>query len=274
MKYKLEFWRYGLFDYEEAEKHLNRMSEEGWDIEGVATEWFPLAVYQKRLGGRKTCYSIVPIKENDTDFVRICEDAGWRKVRAIRSGLCIFEAKDKNAKQPFTDEMTKYQNVLEVAESTNPLSGLAILAIVLLINFFQDFKSGWGSTEYYVLAGICMMAMLSIVLAFKEYRFHKKAAEYAEEGINLQKSPIYKYFGLVSCGGAVIIGVGLIVYLLYCYINIYPSVLGIILTAATPFIFLLGGFLRAAKHFDVTGILLMYISIISPGFVLLLVEGI
>ncbi len=274
MKYKLELWKYGLFDYEDAEKHLNHMSENGWDIVGIATEWFPFAVYQKRLKDSKKRYSIVPIKEEDTDFVRICEDAGWRKVRAIRGGLCIFEATDRDAKQPFTDEVTKYQNVLEVAESNNLVSSFVILAIIIAFNFFQDFKSGWGTTSYYAIAGICLIGMLNVIVGVKEYLFHKKAAEYAEKGAILKKPVVYRYLDLVFCGSAVIIGVGLFAYLLYCYISIYSSVLGVILTAVTPFVFLFGSFIRAATPFEVTGILLTYMSVISPGFVLLLIEGI
>ena len=118
------------------------------------------------------------------------------------------------------------------------------------------------------------MGLVANVVGIKEYLFHKKASEYAEEGIILEKSSFYLKFNIVSFGAAAIIWIGLLLYLTHYYITIYPSILGTILTAATPFVFLFGSFIRAAKHFDVTGVLLMYISIISPGFVFLLVDGV
>lgn len=274
MKYKFELWNYDFFAYEEAERHLNDMSERGWDIVGITLEWLPIGVYQRRLQNKKKRYSIVPVEEDDHDFYVACEDAGWHKVRTIRGGLCIFEAQGDFAKPLFSDEMTKYQNLIEVMETNNPVSSFILTLILLLFIFFQDFKTDWGSPGYYVLAGICLMGLVANVVGIKEYLFHKKAAEYAEEGIILEKSSFYLKFNIVSFGAAAITWIGLLLYLTHYYITIYPSILGTILTAATPFVFLFGSFIRAAKHFDVTGVLLMYISIVSPGFVFLLVDGV
>lgn len=274
MKYRFEIWSYDFFAYEEAERHLNDMSERGWDIVGITLEWLPIGVYQRRQQNRKKRYSIVPVKEDDHDFYMTCKDAGWRKVRTIRGGLCIFEAQDSFVKPLFTDEMTKYQNLIEVTELNNPVSSIILAFILLLFTFFKDFKTGWGSPGYYVLAGICLMGLISGVVGIKEYLFHKKAAEYAEEGIILRKSSFYQKFNIASISAAAIVWIGLLLYLIHCYITMYPSILGILSTAAIPFVFLFGSFIRAAKHFDVTGVLLMYISIISPGFVFILIDGV
>ena len=201
MKYKFELWNYDFFAYEEAERHLNDMSERGWDIVGITLEWLPIGVYQRRLQNKKKRYSIVPVEEDDHDFYVACEDAGWHKVRTIRGGLCIFEAQGDFAKPLFSDEMTKYQNLIEVMETNNPVSSFILTLILLLFIFFQDFKTGWGSPGYYVLAGICLMGLVANVVGIKEYLFHKKAAEYAEEGIILVKFLSEVQYCFIWCRG-------------------------------------------------------------------------
>lgn len=274
MNYKFELWRYGFFDYEEAERHLNQMGKKGWNIRGVTSLWFPMAVYEKNEENRSKRYSMVPIKEDDSDFVRICEDAGWRKVNAIRGGLCIFEDTEGAAKPPFTDEMTKYQNMLEVAEANNPIGSAVVLLILIAVTFFQNFKDGWGSIGYYVVAGIFLMAVLSVLIGLKEYHFHKKAAEFAEEGIILEKSDIYRKFESFSLLCGAIVTLGLILCLLYCDICIYHSILAFVITVTAPALYLFGSYMQAATRFEVTGILLMFISFLSPTFTLILIEGI
>ena len=54
MKYKFELWNYDFFAYEEAERHLNDMSERGWDIVGITLEsvsYTHLDVYKRQAQG-------------------------------------------------------------------------------------------------------------------------------------------------------------------------------------------------------------------------------
>ena len=67
------------------------------------------------------------------------------------------------------------------------------------------------------------MGLVANVVGIKEYLFHKKAAEYAEEGIILEKSSFYLKFNIVSFGAAAIIWIGLLLYLTHYYITIYPA---------------------------------------------------
>ncbi len=163
--------------------------------------------------------------------------------------------------------MTKYQNLIEVMETNNPVSSFILTLILLLFIFFQDFKTGWGSPGYYVLAGICLMGLVANVVGIKEYLFHKKGGgicggrNYFREVKFLSE---VQYCFIWCRGNNLDRAAAVFDSLLYYYLS---SILGTILTAATPFVFLFGSFIRAAKHFDVTGVLLMYISIVSPGFV-------
>lgn len=55
MRYKLEIWKFDIFDYEETAAHLNEMAERGFELMKAGSY---LALYKKNVGMSDIKYAV------------------------------------------------------------------------------------------------------------------------------------------------------------------------------------------------------------------------
>lgn len=81
MKHRLEFWKYTIFEYEEATEHLNEMAARGWALREITLAWMPVACYEKDDGADGYTYTVEVMTElEDEDLLVLCQDAGWERI--------------------------------------------------------------------------------------------------------------------------------------------------------------------------------------------------
>lgn len=87
MKHRLEFWKYTIFEYEEATEHLNEMAARGWALREITLAWMPVACYEKDDGADGYTYTAEVMTElEDEDLLVLCQDAGWERILQLRNG--------------------------------------------------------------------------------------------------------------------------------------------------------------------------------------------
>lgn len=272
MKYKFEIWKWDFFDFEGAETHLNQRAAEGWELIGVTTVWFPVAVYERTLAAASKRYAVEVSKEDDEDFFQTCEDAHWKRKTILRNGICVFETSSKDAKPLFNDKSTRYLHIAQTLEEKRPYLSMFVFVMMALYIGFEDFRTSEIDFWMYLRWFLCAGFILSAAEEYIAYRFIQRAVALAAEGQETYRSAAYKIFNNVMIMIGILTLMGMYSYMLAHYILLVPSLIGTLLVIAMPIVFLIGAWLRVIKDM-VTGIVLMFLSIVLPMVAELCITG-
>lgn len=114
MKYRFEQWSNNQFEYEEIENHLNEMSQQGWELRNAHSGIGIVVCYQRNPEALQSKYTVDVVGRHDDDYLALCRDAGWELVAQMKNHMCLFVSEDGSARPLHTDEITKYQRILDV----------------------------------------------------------------------------------------------------------------------------------------------------------------
>ena len=73
--YKIEIWRYGSAQCEEAERHLQDMAKKGYEFTGVKSYMWPFVVYKKHDGPVNKKYSVSMLPGDDEALIEAVYEA-------------------------------------------------------------------------------------------------------------------------------------------------------------------------------------------------------
>ena len=191
MKYKLELWKFDIFDYEETAAHLNEMAERGFALVKAGSY---LALYKKETGlnDKKYAVELVPKGEEGESFLYICVDAGWKQVGRCNMESVVFTA-PKGTVPIYTDSLTKYQNTVNVVNKSGKSTLNAIwdillfvLMIYVLYNTVLYEDSGFATTLS--ILSICLLSFLSASITLINNLYLHRCRRAASDGKILRKA--------------------------------------------------------------------------------------
>lgn len=247
MKYKLEFWKYDIFEYEEAENHLNQMAKDGYELYKVTTNYVALAIYRKIDKPSNKVYAVEIMPAKDDDLMQLCEDSGWKQTASLWKVQQIFESRVNGAKHPlYTDRETKYQNAMEVIKHSDTFQLTIFSSIILTFLIYYILKNIHGLPWYMVsfIYFICGAFAVLIGDMIGKCLYQRHLLKMSGKGIGGTKPILLRISGRLTfyLGN---LGV-LAMLLLVLYINIFVkwNLAGIIITLLAPIIFLTGWSIR------------------------------
>lgn len=191
MRYKLEIWKFDIFDYEETAAHLNEMAERGFELMKAGSY---LALYKKNVGMSDIKYAVelAPKGEEGEAFLSICVDAGWKQVGRCNMESVVFTA-PKETVPIYTDSLTKYQNAVNVVNKSGKSALNAVwdfLLFVLMLHALYNsmlYKDSEFATTLSILS-ICLLSFLSASITLINNVYLHRCRSAASEGKILRKA--------------------------------------------------------------------------------------
>ena len=185
MKYKLEVWKYGVFDCIDGGDHLNKMLKKGWQYYGRIGD---IAIYKKQKGDLNIKYCIDVFFTNDEkeaeEYETMFKDAGWSLYSCHdKSGQRIFTGIDKNdVVCPYTDEDSRIEHMIshgignEYVDKKIGFSFLKIVGLLFLIKIFNIMS-------FRILFGIMIAAYgCTLIGLISNVQYIKKASKQIASG--------------------------------------------------------------------------------------------
>lgn len=180
MKYKIEYWKYDIFDFDEAEQHLNQMAEKGWQLSGLTLEWMPLACYRNCSTETPKKYAIAFTESDEEDerLIQLYHDAGWKLEQELnRYRQCIFSTEEQDLPPLYTDKKSKTESALQsIKDSTNFVMRLILWVLLLIATIWIYKQEELYSVRLLVLL-IMVPGLLDFFVVVSNYHYIKKGAQ-------------------------------------------------------------------------------------------------
>lgn len=262
MKYKLEIWKYDIFDADEAEKHLNRAAGTGWELVNISQQFFPLALYRRNPYADEKLYSVKLVGKDEADYFQLCKDAGWELKQQVGK-TCVFYTADKDTKPLYSDLESEYQNILESGRGCGfYMYGIGTaLVFLLLFGMFWLLRGEIEAWDFVIVAIAGSIALLILAINYyANYFYFQRALGKLAHGMDTKKPRWLKVVNGLSRYCLLFFLAVLISVYLYKYIWYSFSLLGIVLTVLAPVVFLAGYLIRNLSGRQTLGNVVMAIS--------------
>ncbi len=208
MKYTIRPFRYGPYDYRDAENLLNKMSQKGWEFKTTSKGWLRnWAMFEKTKDENKITYNI-DLKGSMTDsekeeYYRFYDDLGWHYLDTYNKKLNIFKTTNKNNISIYSEEQAEYENLKEYGKpSTDMWLILQLLVTAFLLYFnFQLIGVHCFIVSYALMVALTMClidAAVSITLNIMYRSNCKKGMEKTgqlPENVLLKKWRVWEFYG-------------------------------------------------------------------------------
>lgn len=209
MKYKVRPFRYGPYDYRDAERLLNEMSQKGWEFKAISKGWLrDWAMFEKVKDEKKNTYNI-DLKGSMTDgekeeYYKFYDDLGWHYLDTYNKKLNIFKSNRKDDIPIYSEEQAEYENLKEYGKpSTDMLPIIQFLGMTFLIYFNLQLigMQPYLLVAYGVIVILTMcLADAGVILALNiMYRSNcKKSMENTgqlPENVLLKKWRVWEFYG-------------------------------------------------------------------------------
>ena len=169
-KYKVELWRYSIFNSRAATEHLNQMAEKGMHFVTLVEGVLPMAVYLKDQKKRGVRFAMDVFQENkeepEGNYERLYEDVGWEAMEVECSGgIKVYRSTKEDLQLPYNDEETEILHLAEHGVNNAMIgkrmgAGACGLLCGYMLAFWIDFA---GSLEVFS-RGLGFLTLLMGVL--------------------------------------------------------------------------------------------------------------
>ena len=226
MKYTIRPFKYGPYDYRDAENFLNKMSQEGWEFKTTSKGWLRnWAMFEKAKGENKAAYNIdlegFMTDSEKEEYYRFYQDLGWHYQDTYNKKLNIFKSNLNNNIPIYSEEKTEYENLKKYGKFSKDLEYIANLSIMAILLYVIYKLIGLGLsfiTSYSMIVALTVIMINAAVMLFLNIVYRNNCKKSMEktgrlpENVLLSKWRVWEVCGenliLLLIGFGTIFGFG------------------------------------------------------------------
>lgn len=218
MKYTIRPFKYGPYDYRDAESLLNEMSQKGWEFKSTSKGWLRnWAMFEKARDEKNSTYNIdlkssMTERERD-EYCRFYDDLGWHYLDTYNKKLNIFRSNRKDNISIYSEEQTEYENLKEYGKPSTdilPIIQFLGMAFLIYLNLQLIDMQPYFLATYAVIVILTMCLVDAAVILTLNIMYRSNCKNSMEktgqlpENVLLKKWRVWEFYGdnfliLVMC---------------------------------------------------------------------------
>lgn len=199
MKYTIRPFKYGPYDYRDAETLLNKMSQKGWKFKTTSKGWIRnWAMFENAKEENKSTYNIdlkgdMDDREKD-EYCRFYADLGWQHLDTYNKKLNIFKSTRENTIPIYSDDQAEYENLREYAKPSTDIPyimqfiGMAILSYVI----YKLVGIGLSLVLYSMMVVLSVFVIDAAVMIFLDMVYRSNCKKSMEKTGQLPENVLFK----------------------------------------------------------------------------------
>lgn len=209
MKYKIRPFKYGPYDYRDAEHLLNEMSQKGWQFKTTSKGWLRnWGMFEKTKDENKPIYNIDlkgSMMESEKDeYCRLYDDLGWHYLDTYNKKLNIFKSDRKNNIPIYSDEQAEYDNLKEYGKISTDIGAIMLFlftAALMYLSFCMLGRERYILVSYgmFVALTMCLVDSMVIIALNTMYRSNckhrMKQTGQLPKNLLLKKWRVWQFYG-------------------------------------------------------------------------------